>query len=192
MMKKATIFSLILLLAHTSIHAQTAIYKAYVDKPNINASCISNYPIGDNTTVTVTMLQAADSATFKALMKSLLTLPYTNDKSGKRNKSSKEFKEHLEHLSSNSGDISEPSIKKALGHITKMDMTVTMTAPSSSNKCSFTSFRSDPLPGDNGLYEIFHSSGTRTILVFHCPDNEVAAQVTNHFIENIAQSLKSR
>lgn len=191
-MKKRILFvcCTLLMLLSNILNAQTAIYKAYVDKPNISASCLSNYPIGDNTTVAVTMLQADDSATFKNLMKSLVALPYHNDKSGKRNNSNKEFKKQLEHLSSNTNDINNQDIKKTVEHISKLDMTITPKA--ACNKRSFTTFRADPLPGDKGLYEIFHSSGTLTILVFHCPDYETAVQVTSYMIENIAQSLKKK
>ena len=66
-MKK--VFFAILLLASTQLGAQTALYKAFLGKNGINACCIPDYPIGDKTTVTVTLLQADDSATFKTLMR---------------------------------------------------------------------------------------------------------------------------
>ena len=51
--------------------AQTTLYKTYVGRTGINASCIENYPIGNGLKVTVTMLEASDSATFHHLTRSL-------------------------------------------------------------------------------------------------------------------------
>ena len=75
----------LLLGSHAS--AQTTLYKTYVGRTGIKASCIENYPIGNGLKVTVTMLEANDSASFLHLKKSLKALPYSGTKSEKTNDS---------------------------------------------------------------------------------------------------------
>lgn len=186
-MKK--IFFAILLLVSTQLVAQTALYKAYLGKKGINACCIPNYSIGDKTTVTVTILQADDSATFKILMKSLKAMPYSKDKSGKRNKSANEFKQQLQRMAAGE----ENSELDVLRHLMSLDVnieTAITKSEFSKNKWSFTSFRADALQGDMGFYEVFHSTGTLTVLVFHCPDEDTAVKVLYHLLKQATQSVK--
>ena len=179
----------ILLLVSTQLVAQTALYKAYLGKKGINACCIPNYPIGDKMSVTVTILQADDSATFKTLMKSLKAMPYSKDKSGKRNKSANEFKQQLQRMAAGE----ENSELDVLRHLMSLDVnieTVITKSEFSKNKWSFTSFRADALQGDMGFYEVFHSTGTLTVLVFHCPDEDTAVKVLHHLLKQATLSVK--
>ena len=75
----------LLLGSHAS--AQTTLYKTYVGRTGIKASCIENYPIGNGLKVTVTMLEANDSVSFHHLTKSLKALPYSGTKSERTNDS---------------------------------------------------------------------------------------------------------
>ena len=171
-MKRLTLL-LPLLLSLSALHAQTALYRAYVGKPGVQASCIANYPIGGDTTVAVTMLQASDPATFKALMKSLLSLPYKGDHTGQRNGDTGEFTKTLQQFPSTPSDS-----RKDIDHVGSPGSSAT-------SKPSFNTFRTDPLPGDKGFYMIFHSSGTLTALVFHCESKDIASQITIHLIRKL-------
>ena len=183
------VFFAIVLLVSTQLCAQTALYKAYLGKSGINACCIPNYPIGDKATVTVTLLQADDSATFKSLMRSLKAMPYSKDKSGKRNKSANEFEQQLQRMAAGE----ENSEIDVLRHLMSLDVnieTAITKSEFSKNKWSFTSFRADALRGDKGFYEVFHSTGTLTVLVFHCPDEDTAVKVLYHLLKQATQSVK--
>lgn len=184
-MKK--VFFAILLLASTQLGAQTALYKAFLGKNGINACCIPDYPIGDKTTVTVTLLQADDSATFKTLMRSLKAMPYSKDKSGKRNKSANEFEQQLQRMAAGE----ENAEIDVLRHLMNLDVNIGATVTKSEiskNKWSFTSFRTDALRGDKGFYEVFHSTGTLTVLVFHCPDEDTVVKVFHHLLKQATRS----
>ena len=87
-MKHTRIYILLAgLLLGSYASAQTTLYKTYVGRMGIKASCIENYPIGNGLKVTVTMLEANDSASFHHLTKSLKALPYSGTKSEKTNDS---------------------------------------------------------------------------------------------------------
>lgn len=196
MKKHLFLFLALLLLSIAPLCAQTAIYKAFLGKPGISASCIADYPVGNSVKVDVTMLKADDSSSFKTLMHTLKSLPYGNDKSGKRPSNADEFSRRLKHFSA-SDSLSSPNARKILGSISNLEMTITPNAPSggsSTNKrfCSFTTFSADPLPGDRGIYEILHSSGTLTVLVFHCPNEETAQQVFRFVLNRMLESTKKQ
>lgn len=190
---------MLLLLAGSSACAQSALYKAMLpiakQTPKINVIYIPNYPIDKEMSVAVTLLQAEDSATFKLLMKTLLALPYTHDKTGQRNKNAQEFAALMNQLAANPGTCSESTKGKALGHISNMNLTITPVQDgenSTRRKTSFSTFRTDPLEGDKGFYEVFHSDSTLQIMVFHCPDNDMAARLFEHLLTKITDSLKKK
>ena len=172
----------LLLGSHAS--AQTTLYKTYVGRTGIKASCIENYPIGNGLKVTVTMLEANDSVSFHHLTKSLKALPYSGTKSERTNDSvdyyplkksiNKPLRDYVHELDS-TPEFShvttlEGSIATAfLGQMKNMDVIYCRAA--------------DPLPGDKGVYLIYFSDDTMTALVFHCPNDEVYAQSVKYVLK---------
>ena len=71
------------LLLGSQATAQTTLYKTYVGRTGIKASCVEDFPIGNGLKVTITMLEARDSNAFHHLKKSLKALPYSGA-SGRR------------------------------------------------------------------------------------------------------------
>lgn len=196
----------LLLGSHAS--AQTTLYKTYVGRTGIKASCIENYPIGNGLKVTVTMLEANDSASFHHLTKSLRALPYSGTKSEKTNDSvdSHPLKKNpprignkpirdLVHELDSTPEFShvitlEGSIATAfLGQMKNMDVKINLEKDStkaSSKQAKILHIycrAADPLPGDKGVYLIYFSDDTMTALVFHCPNDEVYAQSVKYVLK---------
>ena len=192
----------LLLGSHAS--AQTTLYKTYVGRTGIKASCIENYPIGNGLKVTVTMLEANDSASFHHLTKSLKALPYSGTKSEKANDSvdyyplkksiNKPLRDYVHELDS-TPEFShvftlEGSIATAfLGQMKNMDVKINLEKDStkaSSKQAKILHIycrAADPLPGDKGVYLIYFSEDTMTALVFHCPNDEVYAQSVKYVLK---------
>ena len=192
----------LLLGSHAS--AQTTLYKTYVGRTGIKASCIENYPIGNGLKVTVTMLEANDSASFLHLKKSLKALPYSGTKSEKTNDSvdyyplkksiNKPLRDYVHELDSTPefSHVStlEGSIATAfLGQMKNMDVKINLEKDStkaSSKQAKILHIycrATDPLPGDKGVYLIYFSEDTMTALVFHCPNDEVYAQSVKYVLK---------
>ena len=184
--------------------AQTTLYKTYVGRMGIKASCIENYPIGNGLKVTVTMLEANDSALFHHLTKSLKALPYSGAKSERTNDSvdyyplkksiNKPLRDYVHELDSTPefSHVStlEGSIATAfLGQMKNMDVKINLekdSASASSKRARVLHIycrAADPLPGDKGMYLIYFSNDTMTALVFHCPNNEVYAQSVKYVLK---------
>ena len=188
--------------------AQTTLYKTYVGRTGIKASCIENYPIGNGLKVTVTMLEANDSASFHHLTKSLRALPYRGANSVKTNDSvdshplqknpprigTKPIRALVHQLDSHPEfshvTTLEGSIATAfLGQMKNMDVKINLekdSASASSKRARVLHIycrAADPLPGDKGMYLIYFSNDTMTALVFHCPNNEVYAQSVKYVLK---------
>ena len=204
----------LLLGSHAS--AQTTLYKTYVGRTGIKASCIENYPIGNGLKVTVTMLEANDSASFHHLTKSLRALPYSGANSVKTNDSvdshplkktpprigKKPVRDMMHELDS-TPEFShvttlEGSIATAfLGQMKNMDVKINLekdSASASSKRARVLHIycrAADPLPGDKGMYLIYFSNDTMTALVFHCPNNEVYAQSVKYVLKTTVKKAAS-
>lgn len=184
--------------------AQTTLYKTYVGRMGIKASCIENYPIGNGLKVTVTMLEARDTNAFHHLKKSLKALPYSGSKSEKTNDSidyyplkksiKKPVRDFVHVLDSTPGynhvSTLEGSIATAfLSQMKNMDVKINLEKDStkaSSKQAKILHIycrAADPLPGDKGLYLIYFSDDTMTALVFHCPNDEVYAQSVKYVLK---------
>ena len=192
--------------------AQTTLYKTYVGRMGIKASCIENYPIGNGLKVTVTMLEANDSASFHHLTKSLKALPYSGTKSEKTNDSidyyplkksiNKPLRDYVHELDSTPefSHVStlEGSIAAAfLGQMKNMDVKINLEKDStkaSSKQAKILHIycrAADPLPGDKGVYLIYFSEDTMTALVFHCPNDEVYAQSVKYVLKTTVKKADS-
>ena len=184
--------------------AQTTLYKTYVGRTGINASCIENYPIGNGLKVTVTMLEARDTNAFHHLKKSLKALPFSGAKSEKTNDSvdyyplkksiNKPLRDYVHELDSTPefSHVStlEGSIATAfLGQMKNMDVKINLekdSARASSKQAKILHIQcraADPLPGDKGIYLIFFSENTMTAMIFHCPNDEVYAQSVKYVLK---------
>lgn len=192
------------LLLGSQASAQTTLYKKYVGRTGINASCIEDFPIGNGLKVTITMLEARDSNAFHHLKKSLKALPYKGTKSEKTNDSvdyyhlkksiNKPLRDYVNELDSTPefSHVStlEGSIATAfLSQMKNMDVKINLekdSARASSKQAKILHIycrAADPLPGDKGVYLIYFSEDTMTALVFHCPNDEVYAQSVKYVLK---------
>lgn len=176
-------FILLILACLTAIHAQsqTALYKTFAQRSGIEASCIEGLPVADGTKVTVTMLEAADTITFHHMMNALKALPTVTRK--EKNSSLDAFARNLDSLGcSKTANITESMLSILFSNIKSANINITPVADKNGKtyvhpKTTNMQFMARaPLPGDNGVYLIYHSDFTRTVLVFHCPNDEVYAQ----------------
>lgn len=180
-MKQKILSLIIACLIMAPSKAQTAIYKAFSQRTNIEASCIEGLPITDGMKVTVTMLEADDDIAFRHMMNALKALPTTDKK--KKNTGLDAFARNLDSLGcSKSTTITESMLSYLFSNIESANINITPVTdkdgkaydhPQTTN---IQFMARTPLPGDNGVYLIYHSDSTRTVLVFHCPNNEVYAQ----------------
>ena len=162
----------LLLGSHAS--AQTTLYKTYVGRTGIKASCIENYPIGNGLKVTVTMLEANDSVSFHHLTKSLKALPYSGTKSERTNDSvdyyplkksiNKPLRDYVHELDST----------PEFSHVTTLEGSIAT---------AFLGQMKNMDVGDKGVYLIYFSDDTMTALVFHCPNDEVYAQSVKYVLK---------
>ena len=188
----------------SKVLAQTTLYKTYLGRTGINASCIEDFPIGNGLKVTITMLEAHDSNAFHHLKKSLKALPYSGSKSEKTNDSvdyyplkksiNKPLRDYVHELDSTPefSHVStlEGSIATAfLGQMKNMDVKINLekdSARASSKQAKILHIQcraADPLPGDKGIYLIFFSENTMTAMIFHCPNDEVYAQSVKYVLK---------
>ena len=207
-MKQTLILTALLIMLCSKAPAQTTLYKTYLGRTGINASCIEDFPIGNGLKVTITMLEASDTNAFHHLKKSLRALPYSGAKTEKTNDTvdshplkknpprigNKPIRDLVHELDSTPefSHVStlEGSIATAfLGQMKNMDVKINLekdSASASSKQARVLHIycrAADPLPGDKGVYLIYFSNDTMTALVFHCPNNEVYAQSVKYVLK---------
>ena len=192
------------LLLGSQASAQTTLYKKYVGRTGINASCIEDFPIGNGLKVTITMLEARDSNAFHHLKKSLKALPYRGAKSEKTNDSvdylplkksiNKPLRDYVHeldstpefsHVSTLEGSIATAFLSQMKNMDVKINLEKDSTKASSKQAKILHIYcrAADPLPGDKGVYLIYFSEDTMTALVFHCPNDEVYAQSVKYVLK---------
>ena len=195
-MKRIQIYILLsVLLCGNHAAAQTTLYKTYVGRTGIKASCIENYPIGKGMKVTVTMLEARDSVVFHQLMRSLKALPYNGDKAKQSVQTQGGKRVTVESLNNlDSLTLEESTLNKILNHVKNMDLKVNVDTARDGKQWKGLSLHcADPLPGDEGLYLIYNSDDMMTALVFHCPSSEVYTQTVRYVLKtSIEKWNKSR
>ena len=207
-MKQTLILTALLIMLCSKAPAQTTLYKTYLGRTGINASCIEDFPIGNGLKVTITMLEASDTNAFHHLKKSLRALPYSGAKTEKTNDTvdshplkknpprigNKPIRDLVHELDSTPefSHVStlEGSIATAfLGQMKNMDVKINLekdSASASSKQARVLHIycrAADPLPGDKGVYLIYFSNDTMTALVFHCPNDEVYAQSVKYVLK---------
>ena len=192
------------LLLVSQASAQTTLYKKYVGRTGINASCIEDFPIGNGLKVTITMLEASDTNAFHHLKKSLKALPYSGTKSEKTNDSvdylpfkksiNKPLRDYVHeldstpefsHVSTLEGSIATAFLSQMKNMDVKINLEKDSTRASSKQAKILHIYcrAADPLPGDKGVYLIYFSEDTMTALVFHCPNDEVYAQSVKYVLK---------
>ena len=146
---KRIIVIMALLTATLTAAAQTALYKKYASRPNVQAYCVERYPLGDDYTAFVTMLQTVDSNIYKTLRKELQALPYTPTR---------------EIVRASLNIMINPA--KEPGH--------KLTDKSKSLEISV----ADGLPGDNGYYMFFFPSDRMIVLAFLVKNTKEQMEIT--------------
>ena len=204
-MKHIRIYMILVgLLLVSQASAQTTLYKKYVGRTGINASCIEDFPIGNGLKVTITMLEASDTNAFHHLKKSLKALPYSGTKSEKTNDSvdylpfkksiNKPLRDYVHeldstpefsHVSTLEGSIATAFLSQMKNMDVKINLEKDSTRASSKQAKILHIYcrAADPLPGDKGVYLIYFSDDTMTALVFHCPNDEVYAQSVKYVLK---------
>lgn len=176
---KKYLFAFIMLalsLSHTSLQAQTALYMSYVKQPEIDALCVTGYPIGNGQKVTVTILEAQDSATCARIIKELKALPKA------KNKASKEEKIKFPSTLCNS-DTGCYDAKRLVPYLELTELNAREASARESRKTvQFSVFSRQAKLGDKGTYLIWISATRQAVLVFHCPNDEVYHQVIRYIV----------
>lgn len=72
---KKTIFFLLILFSLAKAQGQSAICLQFLPQKNIQTYCVDNYPLGDDDSINVTFLMAADSEAYNTMTKILFKLP---------------------------------------------------------------------------------------------------------------------
>ena len=167
---------------------QTAMYNRYKSHAGLQASVIKNYDIGKNTQVTVTMLEAADSATYSTLKSELKALkPSSKHHSAIGLSKIRNLNMSVTPVAPSADSAStESSAATVFGKIRSLDMDITPADPSANSAVPYHVDIQDaaPLPGDKGEYLICGSSKTLSILVFHCPDADTYRKVMRFVLLN--------
>ncbi|MBQ6237924.1 MAG: hypothetical protein IJK07_06870 [Bacteroidales bacterium] len=87
-MKKILII-LVTLFSIAAAHSQSAICLQFLPQKNIQTYCVDNYPLGNDDSINVTFLMAADSDAYNAMIKYLFSLPKQNQPSSLEQHSTK-------------------------------------------------------------------------------------------------------
>lgn len=159
---KQFLFSIAFVLVALPVLSQTAMFNHYKNRSGVQVSVIRNYDIGDHTKVTVTMLEAADLATYNELRDEIKA---------------------MNHVEKNGKLPDAGNAPFAIGKVNSITMNVSVVdrAPDADSAQlpahQIDIQRVDPLPGDAGVYLVCGSSKTMTILVFHCPDQGIYQRI---------------
>lgn len=87
-MKKILII-LVTFFSIAAAHSQSAICLQFLPQKNIQTYCVDNYPLGNEDSINVTFLMAADSDAYNTMIKYLFSLPKQNQPSSLEQHSTK-------------------------------------------------------------------------------------------------------
>lgn len=87
-MKKILII-LVTFFSIAAAHSQSAICLQFLPQKNIQTYCVDNYPLGNDDSINVTFLMAADSDAYNTMIKYLFSLPKQNQPSSLEQHSTK-------------------------------------------------------------------------------------------------------
>lgn len=182
-MKKQILILLVLLTGAVCASSQTALYKSYLKQKGIRPSCIEDYPIGNECSVTVTMLEAGQKSDFDKILKRMHRLLAYTDKSGF------EVIGKLLSDTDSTDTLDVEGLMLFLGSLSSISIEGS-TDSNMANAKHLTFFRTRPKRGDSGFYLVWPSEETLTVLVFHCPNRAVYIQAVRYVLGKFYHSIK--
>jgi len=72
---KRILFVILATITIATAHSQSAICLQFLPQKNIQTYCVDNYPLGNDDSINVTFLMAADSDAYNTIVKYLFSLP---------------------------------------------------------------------------------------------------------------------
>ena len=153
---KRTIILIGIMLFSLAVNAQTGIYKHFAKRSNVRVYCVERYPLAVGDTACVTLLEANDSVTYKALRKELQAMPFTPRKDY---------------------NIYVPFVNPL-----EDSLRATVKPQHSDRKNSLEGFTLDGIDGDNGYYMVYCPSDRYVILAFLCKGIDDQIKVTFHML----------
>ena len=153
---KRTIILIGIMLFSLAVNAQTGIYKHFAKRSNVRVYCVERYPLAVGDTACVTLLEANDSVTYKALRKELQAMPFTPRK---------DYNIYVPFVN---------PLEDSLRAIVKPQH--------SDRKNSLEGFTLDGIDGDNGYYMVYCPSDRYVILAFLCKGIDDQIKVTFHML----------
>lgn len=174
-MKKILLLLTLTLMVGGAVRSQTELYKQMTKVEGITASCIENYPVGDDSVrVSVTILEASDTATYNKHVQMMKVMVEPQDK---------EFRDIMgRHI------LRMPILQKqednqsTLALLDRFPSLNTMTLA-----VFFGRMESEP----SGFCLAYCVKEWRAIVVFHCRDKNELEQVVDYTYSLVLNSVKS-
>ena len=151
---KRIIVIMALLTATLAAAAQTALYKKYANRPNVQTYCVERYPLGDDYTAFVTMIQTVDTTVYQTIRKELHAMSFTPRKDALG-----VSLDIMNHVSETPREKKNTKSKKSI------EITV-----------------ADGLPGDDGFYMFFFPSDRMIVLAFLVKDTMEQMEITRRML----------
>lgn len=153
---KRTIILIGIMLFSLAVNAQTGIYKHFAKRSNVRVYCVERYPLAVGDTACVTLLEANDSVTYKALRKELQAMPFTPRKNY---------------------NLYVPFVNPL-----EDSLRATVKPQHSDRKSSLEGFTLDGIDGDDGYYMVYCPSDRYVILAFLCKGIDDQIKVMFHML----------
>ena len=153
---KRMIFLVALMACGLAACGQTGIYKHFAKRPNVRVYCVERYPLAVGDTACVTLLEANDSVTYKALRKELQAMPFTPRKNY---------------------NLYVPFVNPL-----EDSLRATVKPQHSDRKSSLEGFTLDGIDGDDGYYMVYCPSDRYVILAFLCKGIDDQIKVMFHML----------
>ena len=153
---KRMIFLVALMACGLAACGQTGIYKHFAKRPNVRVYCVERYPLAVGDTACVTLLEANDSVTYKALRKELRAMPFTPRKNY---------------------NLYVPFVNPL-----EDSLRATVKPQHSDRKNSLEGFTLDGIDGDDGYYMVYCPSDRYVILAFLCKGIDDQIKVMFHML----------
>ena len=153
---KRMIFLVALMACGLAACGQTGIYKHFAKRPNVRVYCVERDPLAVGDTACVTLLEANDSVTYKALRKELRAMPFTPRKNY---------------------NLYVPFVNPL-----EDSLRATVKPQHSDRKSSLEGFTLDGIDGDDGYYMVYCPSDRYVILAFLCKGIDDQIKVMFHML----------
>lgn len=173
-MKKFVLFLLLTIMACGAVRSQTNLYKQMTKVHGVTASCIENYPIGDSVRVSVTMLEASDTAIYDNMVRMMKEKVEIQDTALWARMARRMLR--LATLSDQRETRSPQTILDRFPPVRTMTLKI---------------FGGQMNTETANLCQAYCVKEWQTILVFHCHDEAELEQVVNHTYSLILGSVES-